>query len=162
MDPISAASLVAGSIGVADVVTRLGFGLRHLQQEFNGALDHVDNIAQQVGSIDLAIREICSLLYNSPDTFPQSFESRLKESTAAINKVVTQIQEHSQSVKAVAEKSVNKGKLLHLRHANKVVQWETNLGAQIQALSLLLQVAHMSVPLTSICIVLANHGKAVE
>ncbi|KAL9062403.1 MAG: hypothetical protein Q9157_008951 [Trypethelium eluteriae] len=143
MDPISATSLVAGSIGVADVATRLGYGLRHLQQEFSGALDHVDNIAQQVANIDLAIREICLLLRNSSDTFPQSFESRLKESTTAIDKVVAQIQEHVQSVKAVADKSANKGKLLHLRHANKVSQWESNLGVQIQALQLLLQVAHM-------------------
>ncbi|RFU28990.1 hypothetical protein B7463_g7332, partial [Scytalidium lignicola] len=43
------------SMGVADIVIRLGFGLQHLQQEFSGALDHVDNIAQQTGRIELAI-----------------------------------------------------------------------------------------------------------
>ncbi|KAF1997969.1 hypothetical protein P154DRAFT_578495 [Amniculicola lignicola CBS 123094] len=121
MDVISAASLVAASIGVADVVTRLGFGLRHIQQEFNGALDYIDNIAQQIGNIDLAICEICLLLCKSPNTFPQSFKSRLKESTTTIDKVVAQIQEHTQSIKDVAEKLENKGKLLHLRHAGKVV-----------------------------------------
>ncbi|RYP05076.1 hypothetical protein DL765_009955 [Monosporascus sp. GIB2] len=146
MDPISVTSLVASSIGLADVVTRLGCGLRHLQQEFSGALDHVDNITQQTGTIDFAIREICSLLRRSPDTFPSSFESRLKESTAAIDEVVGQIQDHAQSVQAEAEKSPRKGKLLHLQHASKVLQWENNLSVLIQALSLLLQVAQLCVP----------------
>ncbi|RYP62420.1 hypothetical protein DL770_009595 [Monosporascus sp. CRB-9-2] len=143
MDPISVTSLVASSIGVADIVTRLGFGLQHLQQQFSGALDHVDNIAQQTRSIDFAIREICSFLHKSPNTFPTSFESRLRESMTKIDKVVGQIQDHAQSVKTEASKSPSKGKILHLRHADKVVQWENNLGVQIQALSLLLQVAQL-------------------
>ncbi|OTA69478.1 kinase-like protein [Hypoxylon sp. EC38] len=138
-------SLVASSIGVADIVTRLGFGLRHLQQEFSGALDHVENIAQQTGAIDFAIREICSFVNKSPNKFLPSFASRLEESMAAIDEVVGQIQHHVQSVKTEAERSPSKGKMLHLRRADKVIQWESNLGVQIQALSLLLQVAQLCV-----------------
>jgi hypothetical protein len=111
---MSVISLVAGSVKVADIVTKLGFGLRHLQQDFSGALDHVDNIAQQTSTIEFAIREICSLLGSSPDTFPPSFEFRLKESTTAVDKVVGQIHAHVQSVKIEAEKSPSKGKMLHL------------------------------------------------
>lgn len=139
LDPFSWLALV----GVADVITRLGVGLRQLQQQYSGALDDVDNIAQQVGNIELAIREICSLLRSSPSTFPASFDTRLEESAAAIGKVVGQIQEHVQCVQAVSEKSANRGKIRHVWNSGKVTQWENNLGVQVQALSLLLQVAQM-------------------
>ncbi|KAK3685220.1 kinase-like domain-containing protein [Podospora appendiculata] len=137
------ASLVASSLGVADITVRVGFGLRQLQKSFSEALEHVDNIAQQTRTIDFAIRQICSLLEQSRDTFPASFELHLDESTTAIGRVVGQIQDHTEAVKAKAEKSPSKGKILQLWHADKVGQWEKNLGVQIQALLLLLEVANL-------------------
>ncbi|KAK3328197.1 kinase-like domain-containing protein [Cercophora scortea] len=137
------ASLVASSLGVADITVRVGLGLRQLQKSFSEALEHADNIAQQAKTIDFAIREICSLLEKSPDTFPVSFEFHLDESTTAIGRVVGQIQDHTDAVKAKAEKSPSRGKILQLWHADKVGQWEKNLGVQTQALTLLLQVANL-------------------
>ncbi|KXJ90022.1 hypothetical protein Micbo1qcDRAFT_164526, partial [Microdochium bolleyi] len=105
MDPVTVFSLVAGAMGAADITARLGTGLRRLQQEFSGALDHIDDIAQQTGTIDFALREICSLLRSRPGTFPHSFESRFNDSTTAVDRIVQQIQDHIQSVRTEASRS---------------------------------------------------------
>lgn len=145
MDPVTVVSLVASALGAADIIARLGRGLHGLQQEFSGALDHVDDIAQQMSTIDFAMREICSLLRCRPETFPHSFESRFADSTAAVDRIVEQIQDHVQFVRTEASKSPSRGKLHHVRNAAAVAQWEKTLTVQIQALSLLLQVAQMFV-----------------
>ncbi|KAK3381871.1 kinase-like domain-containing protein [Podospora didyma] len=143
MDPITITSLVSGCVGVADVTLRLGSGLRHLQVRFNEALDHVDTIVNQTHAVDLALREICSLLRDSPQTFPSSFPTRLQDVVDAINVVVGHVQEHARLVQAEADESPRRAKLLHVRSATKVEQWEKTLGAQIQVLSLLLHVASL-------------------
>ncbi|KAI0535960.1 hypothetical protein GGR58DRAFT_419484 [Xylaria digitata] len=143
MDPISLTSIITASLGVADVITRLSYGLKRLQDDFSGALDHVDNIIQQTGTVDLAIREICLRLETTPETFPQSFESHLTDSTTAIRKIIEQLELHAQAVKDGAKDSQAKGRIIHIRHAAKVQQWGASLAAQIQALSLLLQVAQL-------------------
>lgn len=141
MDPLHFSSLVTSSHGVA----RLGGTLRRLQQDLKGALDDVDTIVGQTSTIEFAIGEICSLVRHSSNAFPPRFESRLTECTSSIDKVVGQIQAHTQSVKAKAEKSRLQAQLLHVRHAEKVGRWENSLGAQIQTLMLLLDVARLFV-----------------
>jgi len=163
MDPVTVVSLVASALGVADISARLGVGLHRLQQEFKGALEHVDDISQQADTIDFAIREICSLLRRRPETFPTSFESRFNDLTKAVDRVVAQIQHHIQSVRNEANRSPSRGKVYHVRHAAAVTQWEKTLTVQIQALSFLLQVAQMLVVLPRFHrVVVADRQQALQ
>ncbi|KAJ0109013.1 hypothetical protein J7T55_005562 [Diaporthe amygdali] len=143
MEPISAIGLIASALSVAEIAAVVGRGCRHLQTEFNGALEHVDNISQQTSNIDLAIREICSIVDQRPQTFPSTFEGHLDDSISAIHNIVKQIQDHVHSVKTEAETSQSRAKLRHLRKSNQITEWRTTLGVQIQALMLLLQVAQL-------------------
>lgn len=144
MNPIS---LLTGSLQLAEAVTQAGFGLQHLQQEFGGALEHVDTIAQQTGCIDVAIREICSwLCRSSSDNLSSAFVNPLRECIDAVDETIRQIQDHCQYVKSEAEKSPIKGRLLHMSRTGKVLQWNRNLGAQIQVLMLMLHVVKLCVP----------------
>lgn len=143
MDPITAIGLIASALSVAEIATVVGRGCRHLQNEFNGALEHVDNISQQTSNIDLAIREICSIVDQRPQIFPSSFEGHLSDSISAIHNIARQIQDHVRLVRTEAETSQNRAKLRHLRKSNQITEWRTTLGVQIQALMLLLQVAQL-------------------
>lgn len=145
MDPITAAGLVASALGVADVATRVGWGLRHMQKEFSGALESVEKISQQTSTIDLAIREICFIVDQRPQTFPPSFESHLNDSTSAVHNIVRQIQSHVESVREKAQTSQGKAKFRHLLNSAQVTEWGATLAVQIQALTLLLQVAQLYV-----------------
>ncbi len=145
MDPVTATSLVATCIGVADVAARLCGALRRLQQEYSGALAHAEEIAQQASRIHYAIHEICEALDKSPNLFPPSFETVLRDSTTSINSVIGHIQGHAKSVKAKAERSPSVGKMTHLWRAEEVLQWKNSLGDQIQAIILLLQVSGLYV-----------------
>lgn len=135
--------LVASALSVAEITTRVGTGCRHLQMEFSGALEHIDNISQQTSTIGLAIREICSIFDQRPQTFPSSFESHLGDSISAVHTIVWQIQDHVQSVRTEAETSKSKAKLKHLRKSAQVTEWGATLVVQTQALMLLLQVAQL-------------------
>ncbi|KAF2971171.1 hypothetical protein GQX73_g2389 [Xylaria multiplex] len=146
MEPFS---IVTASLGVADIIARLGRSLKRLQNDFSGALDHIDNIIQQTGTVDLAIQ-----------TFPQSFESRLIDSTTAIRKIIEQLELHTQVVKDGAEDSQAKARIIHLWHASKVQQWEASLATQTQALSLLLQVAQLKKLFERASSMSAKHGNS--
>lgn len=135
--------LIASALSVAEIVTRVCMGCRHLQMEFSGALEHMDNISQQTSTIDLAIREICDIFHQRPQTFPSSFESHLSDSISAVHSIVRQIQDHVQLVRADAETSKSRAKIRHLRKSTQVTEWGATLVVQTQALMLLLQVAQL-------------------
>lgn len=135
--------LIASALSVAEITTRVGMGCRNLQTQFSGALEHIDNISQQTSTIDLAIREICDIFHQRPQTFPSSFESHLGDSVSAVHNIVRQIQDHVQSVRAEAERSYSRAKLRHLCKSAQVTEWGATLVVQTQALMLLLQVAQL-------------------
>lgn len=135
--------LIASALSVAEITTRVGMGCRHLQVEFSGALEHIDSITQQTNTINLAIREICSIFYQRPQTFPSSFESHLSDSISAVHTIVQHIQDHVQSVRTEAATSKSRAKLRHLRKSARVREWGATLVVQTQALMLLLQVAQL-------------------
>lgn len=135
--------LIASALSVAEITTRVGMGCRRLQVEFSGALEHIDDISQQASTIDLAIREICSICDKRPQAFPSSFESRLSDSISVVHNTARQIQDHAQSVRTEAETSKNRARLKHLRKSAQVAQWSAALSGQTQALMLLLQTAQL-------------------
>lgn len=135
--------LVASALSVAEITTRVGTACRHLQMEFCGALEHIDSISKQTSTIDLAIREICSIFHQRPQTFPFSFESHLSDSISAVHTIVRQIQDHVQLVRTEAETSKSRAKLRHVRKSAQVTEWGATLVVQTQALMLLLQVAQL-------------------
>lgn len=143
MDPLTVFGLVASALSVAEITTKVGMGCRHLQMEFSGALEHIDNISRQTRNIDVAIREICSIFQQRPKTFPFSFESHLSDSISAIHTIVSQIQAHVLSVRTEAEVSKKRARLRHLRKSTQVREWGATLVVQTQALMLLLQVAQL-------------------
>lgn len=143
MDPITIFGLIASALSVAEITTKVGMGCRHLQMEFSGALEHIDSISQQTSTIDLAIREICSIFHQRPQTFPSSFESHLSDSISAVDTIARRIQDHVQSVRTEAETSKSRAKLRHLRKSAQVREWGATLVVQTQALMLLLQVAQL-------------------
>lgn len=143
MEPIAMFGLIASALSVAEITTRVGMGCRHLQVEFSGALEHIDNISQQTGIIDLAIREICSICDQKPQTFPSSFKSHLSDSISMLHSTVRQIQDHVQLVRKEAETSKSRAKLKHLRRSAQVTYWVATLSGQTQALILLLQIAQL-------------------
>ncbi|KAK3990498.1 hypothetical protein QBC44DRAFT_358378 [Cladorrhinum sp. PSN332] len=140
MDPFS---IAAGSLGVADVISRLLGKLRNLHQGYRGALENVGHIAAKTDAIETAVQEISSLLQGSPDVFPDSFFSKLTNLVMKASDVISHIQDHVESVQTEAESSSTKGKLLHLRRAEQVAQWDEALHAHMGVLSLLLSVAQM-------------------
>lgn len=135
--------LIASALSVAEILVGVGMGCRYLQMEFSGALEHIDNISHQTNTINLAIREICDIFRQRPQTFPSSFKSHLNDSISAVHNVVRQIQDHVQSVKTEAETSKSMAKLRHLRKSNHVREWGATLVVQTQALMLLLQVSQL-------------------
>lgn len=143
MEPITAFGLLASALSVAEITSRVGMGCLHLQVEFSGALEHIDNISQQASTINLAIREICSIFRQRPQTFPSSFESHLNDSVSAVHTIVQQIQDHVHSVRTEAETSKSRAKLRHLRKSARIKEWGATLVVQTQALMLLLQVAQL-------------------
>lgn len=112
--------LIASALSVAEITTRVGMGCRRLQVEFSGALDHIDDISQQASTIDLAIREICSICDRRPRAFPPLFRSRLNDSISVVHNTVRQIQGHAESVKTEAETSRSRARLKHLRKSAQV------------------------------------------
>lgn len=148
MDPITASGLVASALGVADIAARLDWGLRQLYNDFSGALGNVEIISQQTNTIDLAIREICSIINQQPQTFPISFEAHLHDLISSVHNIVRQMQDHVESVRITAEQSQGKATLQHLFNSAQVKEWGSALTVQIQALMLLLQVAQLYVLLT--------------
>lgn len=135
--------LIASALSVAEITTRVGTGCRHLQMEFNGALEHIDNISQQASAINLAIREICSIYDRRPQAFPSSFRLHLSDSISMVHSTVRQMQDHVQSVRTEAETSKTRAKLKHLRKSAQVREWVATLMGQTQALLLLLQTAQL-------------------
>jgi len=147
MDPFSIAGLGIGAAGLGigglDAVVKLGRGLRNLQQTFSGALEHVDSIAQQTRTIELAIEGIRSTLENCHDAFPQSFELHLTEYTGAIERIVAQLQGHVELVQLESAKSLKRGKAVHTLNAKRVAEWRNDLNSQAVALNVLLSVARL-------------------
>lgn len=143
MEPITLIGLIASLLSVAEITASVAMSCRHLQKEFSGALEHIDNISQQTNTISVAIRGICDIFHQRTQAFPSLFQSQLICSISAVDNIVRQIQNHIQAVRTEAETSENKAKFKHLWKSAEVRGWSDALRTQTEALMLLLQVAQM-------------------
>lgn len=145
MDPVTVFSILASAVGVADIATKIGKGCRHLQQDFSGALEHIELISQYTKSVDLAVQHISSVVEKRPQTFPSSFGTHVRETTSAVHNIVQQIQDHVQSVTTEAATSKSNAKLRHARKMTQVKRWIANLDMLLQGLDRLLDAAQLYV-----------------
>lgn len=143
MEAIGIFALIGTALSVAEITASVGRGCRHLQREFSGALEHIENISQQTTAINVAIQEISSIYHQRHQIFPSAFGSRLKDSVSAVNTIVHQLQEHVQSVRTEAGTSKTKARLKHMRKSAQITEWGATLVAQTQVLMLLLHVAQL-------------------
>lgn len=136
-------SLRARAQRIAEVARNLSIGLQQLQQEFSGALAHVDTISRQVDTVQHTIQATWNLLNDTPEKFPSSCTACFLASTHAVDLIVQKLQDHVHAVQAI--RSMRWSKLYHMRNCSKVIEWESILGVQINTLALVVEAARLCV-----------------
>lgn len=143
MDPVSAVSLVQGSIGLAAQCVTIAKTLNDMAGQFKNAKLTIMSLKQEVGTLELAWRRIIEW---SPQDADLELLQSLDQSLECGAIVMSALQEDLSKYNATAEAFNLRQRAKTAWNEKALTDHQTRIRGQAQAMSLLLQVVNLQNP----------------